>query len=94
MNPLNCYQYSVNLDEQVIKSGFLHASNDVFAEKRLRNEVLSKVDQYTSFHFSKAFCQKCSSDHDVAHFYYGDHEMVLCQSCRVNLLIKNKKGAV
>lgn len=91
---MNCYQYSVMNNEKLIKTGYLHASNVIVLEKRLSNEILSKTGDYTSFEFSQAFCQKCNGDHDVANFFFGQREVVLCQNCRNSLLKKLKKGAV
>lgn len=81
-------------NEKIIKTGYLHASNVIVLEKRLSNEILSKTGDYTYFEFAQAFCQKCSSDHDVVNFVFGQREVVLCQNCRIRLLKKLKKGAV
>ncbi|HHY72249.1 MAG TPA: hypothetical protein GX497_03310 [Bacillus bacterium] len=87
---MNCYHYTVLKDEKVIKSGYLHASNDVVLEKRLSDEILPKVGSCTHISYEKAFCQKCNSNHDVTNLYFNDHELVLCQSCRVDIF-KNLK---
>lgn len=83
---MNCYQYSIMNDEKVIQSGYLQASNKVVLEKRLSKEILPKIDNFNSMpisvKYSQVFCQKCNSDHDVVNFFYDDHELVLCQSCR------------
>lgn len=82
MNKLNCYKYSIKKNDQVVKSGFIHASNDAGLEGRLKNEVLPKVSEYTSSAYSQAFCRKCGSDYDVTNFHYDNKEYVLCRNCR------------
>lgn len=89
---MNCYLYTIKNAETVIRTGYLHATNSVAAEKRILKEILPSVDNYSSIAFSQAYCEKCNSDHDVTNFVFNNKQLVLCQECRVKFIQSIKRS--
>lgn len=90
---MSCYYYRVIIEQVTIKEGFIQATSSTGAVDRFQKEILPSLDHYTSVEFKEMNCKDCNSTDDVAAFMLADKQMILCQSCRLELFSKKKAAS-